>query len=357
MPVLPRLEARARAAQAAFFRQQARALLARLRAPRPARPKHRLALALQGGGAHGAFTWGVLDRLLEEPGFRPEAISGTSAGAMNAVALAAGWLDGGAAGARARLDALWHAVAGLSPRAPAGRGVLSRFTLDLTAHVLSPYQLNPLGLNPLQDVLTRLIDFERLRAPDAPRLLIAATDVESGEARLFENAELEPACILASTCLPQAFHAVRVGGRAYWDGGYASNPPLVPLIERVRPTDVLLVQINPLQNRGLPTAAGDIRNRTAEIMFGRPLASELQALAERRRGVFARLDPARRPFAAVRLETIDGAPALAGLDPVTRILPDLETLLQLKTLGRAAVCRHPPADVAADPTREPGRAA
>ena len=131
----------------------------------------------------------------------------------------------------------------------------------------------------------------------------------------------------------------------------------MPLIERVRPTDVLLVQINPLQNRGLPTAAGDIRNRTAEIMFGRPLASELQALAERRRGVFARLDPARRPFAVVRLETIDGAPALAGLDPVTRILPDLETLLQLKTLGRAAVCRHPPADVAADPTREPGRAA
>ena len=193
-------------------------------------------LALQGGGSHGAFTWGVLDRLIEEPWLRIEAISGTSAGAMNAALVADGWMQGGAEGARAALDAYWRRVshaAAFSPlqRSPLDR-LMGRWTLDtspayvvmdLMARVLSPYDLNPLGFNPLRDILTDSINFGRLaRAPI--KLFITATNVRTGRGRIFRNAEITADVLLASACLPTMFQAIEIDDDPYWDGGYAGNP-------------------------------------------------------------------------------------------------------------------------------------
>lgn len=195
-------------------------------------------LALQGGGSHGAFTWGVLDRLIEEPWLRIDAISGTSAGAMNAALVADGWTQGGAEGARAALDTYWRRVsqaAALSPlqRSPLDR-LMGRWTLDtspayiamdLMARVVSPYDLNPLGLNPLRTILAESIDFDRLaRAPI--RLFITATNVRTGRGRIFRNKEITADVLLASACLPTMFHAVEIDGEPYWDGGYAGIRPL-----------------------------------------------------------------------------------------------------------------------------------
>ena len=199
-------------------------------------------LALQGGGSHGAFTWGVLDRLIEEPWLRIEAISGTSAGAMNAALVADGWMQGGADGARAALEAYWRRVskaAAFSPlqRSPLDR-LMGRWTLDtspayvamdLIARMVSPYTLNPLGFNPLRAILEESIDFERLaRAPI--KLFITATSVRTGRGRIFRNAEITADILLASACLPTMFQAIEIDGEPYWDGGYAGNPTLTPLI-------------------------------------------------------------------------------------------------------------------------------
>lgn len=312
----------------------------RLRRPGRGRkrlPVGALALALQGGGAHGAYTWGVLDRLLETPGFVPDALSGTSAGAMNAVALAAGWVENGPLGAKMKLRRLWHGVVETARLAP-GRhgGAFPRIAMDVAAHLFSPYQLNPLGLNPLADLLDELIDFASLDDPRAPRLLLAATDVARGDLHLFDNAGIDARAVLASACLPQLFHAVEIDGRAFWDGGYVSNPPILALIERARVREVLLVQINPLCSRGLPTNAGAIRSRAGEITFGRPLADELARFEALRSAPFARLDPGRRPFVRCRLEILDGSGDLEALPPATRLLPEAETILHLQQLGRAA---------------------
>ena len=298
-----------------------------------------MALALQGGGAHGAFTWGVLDRLLEEPRFRVAALSGTSAGALNAVCLAAGWQSGGAEGARTKLGQLWREIADLTRFSPLQQGPLPQLALDLTAHLLSPYQLNPLGINPLRDLLRRLVDLEALQAPGAPPVMIAATDVQTGAARLFSGRDLSLDAVLASACLPQAFQAVEIEGRAYWDGGYASNPPLIELVQRSAVRDVLLIQINALAREHAPASAGEIRNRIGEIVFGRPLAVELEGLERwRRAGPWRRLNPRRavRRLARHRLHQIDGSGPLGALDPMTKVAPTWSTLLGLRDLGRAA---------------------
>ena len=214
-------------------------------------------LALQGGGSHGAFTWGVLDRLIEEPWLKIEAISGTSAGAMNAALVADGWTQDGAEGARAALDTYWRRVsqaAAFSPlqRSPLDR-LMGRWTLDtspaylamdLMARVVSPYDLNPLGLNPLRSILDESIDFDRLaRAPI--RLFVTATNVRTGRGRIFRNKEITADVLLASACLPTMFHAVEIDGEPYWDGGYAGNPTLTPLVRESDAHDTILVQINP----------------------------------------------------------------------------------------------------------------
>jgi NTE family protein len=214
-------------------------------------------LALQGGGSHGAFTWGVLDRLLEEPWLKIEAISGTSAGAMNAAVLVSGHMQGGEKGARAALDAYWKCVADAAKFSPLQRSpidrLMNRWTLDtspaylamdLMSRVVSPYSLNPLGLKPISSILSESIDFGHLA--EAPiKLFITATNVHTGRGRVFRNKEITPDVLLASACLPTMFQAIEIDGEPYWDGGYAGNPTITPLVRESDAHDTILVQINP----------------------------------------------------------------------------------------------------------------
>ena len=248
-------------------------------------------LALQGGGSHGAFTWGVLDRLLEEPSLRIEAISGTSAGAMNAAVLADGWTEGGASGARAALDAYWERVAEAAMFSPLQRTpldrLLGRWTLDtspvyiafdLISRLYSPYDLNPGGYNPLTAILDESIDFKRL-ARSPIKLFVTATNVHTGRGRIFRNAELTPDVLLASACLPTMFQAVEIDGEPYWDGGYSGNPTITPLIRESDAQDTILIQINPRERPGTPRSAAEILNRLNEVSFNAALMKELRMMA------------------------------------------------------------------------------
>jgi NTE family protein len=254
-------------------------------APVPSTPQ-RLALGLQGGGALGAFTWGVLDRLLEWPGFRPEAISGASAGAANAAVLASGLVRAGADGAKEDLERFWSRVGhmpSLLRKLPlqswlggAGQWDLPAIALEMTAAMISPYEFNPLNHHPLRGVLAEIIDFERLKTPAAPRLFVSATDVETGRARIFDNAAMTLDVILASACLPHLFQAVEIDGRAYWDGGYTANPPIAELAAfRDEGCRVLVVLLNPTLHAGVPRAARDIATRLNEILGNAGILREL----------------------------------------------------------------------------------
>lgn len=313
-----------------------------------------LNLALQGGGAHGAFTWGVLDHLLEHGIRRIEGLSGTSAGALNAVALASGWLEGGPERARERLAQLWRGIADLGRLSPLRAGGLSQMAADFAAQLLSPYQLNPLGLNPLRSVLEQVVDFERLRAASELELFIATTNLLTGRGRIFRRAELSGEVVLASACLPQLHRALEIDGGAYWDGGFVSNPPLLPLVEHCRARDLLLIRINSLESAALPRTAREIRNRLAEIVFGRPLLVELEQLAaaaRRARSPLGWLRRRGRRLRRHRLHVIDGAPGLAQLDINSKIDPDWSLLVRLHELGRAAAAAWlaAPAGPAFDP--------
>jgi NTE family protein len=295
-------------------------------------------LALQGGGAHGAFTWGVLDRLLEDGRFVPEGVSGTSAGALNAVMLASGWLDGGPEGAQAALARLWRKIGDLARLRPLRAAGLSQVA-DLAASLLSPYYLNPFDLNPLRAIIEELVDFERLRRERTLQLFIAATNLRTGRGRVFRNGELSSKVVLASACLPQLQQAVEIDGEAYWDGAFASNPPLLPVIESCRARDLVLVQINPSETERVPRTASEIRSRVGEIVFGRPLREELARLAEaaqRARRPFAWLSLTRRRLARHRLHRIDGSASLARLEPSTKLEPSGPLVEELASLGREA---------------------
>jgi NTE family protein len=248
-------------------------------------------LALQGGGSHGAFTWGVLDRLLEEPRLRIAAISGTSAGAMNAAVLADGWTERGAEGAREALDKYWQRVSRAAAFSPLQRSafdrLMGRWTLDtspayvaidLMSRVLSPYDLNPMGLHPLRSIVAESIDFDRLtRSPI--KLFITATNVRTGRGRIFRNPEITADVLLASACLPTMFRAIEIDGDEYWDGGFAGNPTITPLIRESDAQDTILVQINPRERTDRPRSAGEILNRLNEISFNSPLMKELRMIA------------------------------------------------------------------------------
>jgi NTE family protein len=254
-------------------------------------------LALQGGGSHGAFTWGVLDRLLEEPWLKIEAISGTSAGAMNAAVLVSGFLKGGARGAREALDIYWERVAESARYSPIQRSVFDRLMnrwsldtspgyvmMDLMSRLVSPYDLNPFGYNPIRSILEDCIDFGHLN--DAPiKLFITATSVRTGRGRIFRNKEITPDVLLASACLPTLFQAIEIDGEPYWDGGYAGNPTISPLVRESEAYDVILVQINPRERRDTPRSAGDILDRLNEISFNAPLMKELRMIALLRQAV------------------------------------------------------------------------
>lgn len=326
--------------------------------------KRQLDLALQGGGSHGAFTWGVLDRLLQEEWLEIAAISGTSAGAMNAVALASGLMEGGREGARATLSRFWQRVAELSPfhhiqNSPVGSladrwtGPASDWLSPWTApwrqvanawsSQFSPYQLNPLNLNPLRQILRDTVDFERVGRCDKTRLFIAATQVRTGALKLFKQCDLTPDMVLASACLPLLFQAVEIDGEAYWDGGYAGNPSLMPLIAESPADDLLLVQINPIERTELPTSASDILDRISEVTFNASVLKEMRSIAllqqviadEGRPGHHYR-NPLFQRMAALRVHLIDGGASLAPLGPTSKSNTQWAFLQQLHSLGRSA---------------------
>lgn len=248
-------------------------------------------LALQGGGAHGAFTWGVIDRLLEEEQLRIDGISGTSAGAMNAAVLVDGYMDGGADGARAALERFWRKVSDAARFSPFQRGpldiLLGRWTLDsspafvamdLAARVMSPYDLNPSGFNPLRDVLAECINFDRLTNATI-KVFVNTTNVRTGRGRIFRNAEITPDVLLASACLPQLFQAIEIDGEAYWDGGYSGNPSIMPLVLECVSRDTILVPINPVERPGTPRSAREILDRINEVAFNAVTLKELKMIA------------------------------------------------------------------------------
>ncbi len=248
-------------------------------------------LALQGGGAHGAFTWGALDRLLEEPWLKIDGISGTSAGAMNGAILADGFAEGGTDGARAALEGFWRKVADAARFSPFQRTpldlMLGRWTLDhspafiamdLMARMFSPYDLNPGGTNPLRNILADSIHFDRLTQGPI-KLFVTATSLKTGQGRVFRNHEITPEVLLASACLPTMFQAIEIDGEAYWDGGYSGNPTITPLVRECRSRDTILVQINPVERAGTPRAARDILNRLNEVSFNAVLLKELRMIA------------------------------------------------------------------------------
>jgi NTE family protein len=247
-------------------------------------------LALQGGGAHGAFTWGVIEFLLNDGRLTVEGISGTSAGAVNAVMLADGLKRGGPDEARKRLGDFWHAASLGGDLPPLQRAVMNRLFsllpsegsptfdwLNAWSKYLSPYDVNPLNINPLKDLIERFVDFEGLRA-DARQLFIAATNVQTGRLHIFPREKISAEAVMASACLPAVFRAVEIDGVSYWDGGYLGNPVLYPFFRTTRTEDVLIVQINPVMRKKIPTSTRDIMSRVNEITFNSSLLAELRAI-------------------------------------------------------------------------------
>jgi NTE family protein len=305
-------------------------------------------LALQGGGAHGAFAWGVLDRLLEDGRVDIEAISATSAGAMNAAVLAYGVAIGGADGARAKLEEFWREISRsgelYSPvRSFPWEKWLNGHSMEQSpsfaifeamTRVFSPYQLNPFDFNPLRDVLERVIDFDRLcRCNDTTRLYISATNVRSGKIRVFHNGEMSPDAILASACLPYIFKAVEIEGEHYWDGGYMGNPAIFPLIYNSRSKDVVLIHINPIERAKLPTTSSEIFNRINEISFNSSLMREMRAIAF----VTDLIDEGaldESKYSRMRIHAVRSDADMSALGVASKLNPDWDFLCHLRDVGR-----------------------
>ena len=301
-------------------------------------------LALQGGGSHGAFTWGVLDRLLEEPWLSFDGISGTSAGAMNAAVMASGHAHGGAEGARAALETFWKTVSDASRFSPLRRGPLEmltgRWTLEYSplfmaaefaSRLFSPYDFNPSGTNPLSAILAETVDFEALAASPI-KLFITATNVRTGSGHVFRNAEITPDVLLASGCLPTMFQAVEIGGESYWDGGYAGNPTITPLVRECQSHDTILVQINPIVRPDLPRSAREILNRLNEVSFNAPLLKELRMIALLHKVA----DPGRgegAQWAGMRIHRI-ATDRVTELDSTSKMITEWPFLCGLRDEGR-----------------------
>jgi len=313
----------------------------------------RVNLALQGGGAHGAFTWGVLDRLLEENSLEISAISGTSAGALNGAALKAGLIAGGRVAARARLDRLWDQVGAigdlrmipwLQPFLPAihfwqeaAAAVLPVSPQSLSAALYSPYVWGDSWQNPLESVV-RDLDFAQVCAGEGPRLFVSATNVRTGKIKVFDGQSITPEALMASACVPTVFQAVEIGGEAYWDGGYAGNPALFPLYEPDLPEDVLVVSINPLRRETVPESPLDIQNRINEISFNASLLGELRAINFVRRLIAeGRMDKGRMKEVRVHMIADDGL--MNDLSASTKLVSSPLLLDRLKKAGRAAADR------------------
>lgn len=289
-------------------------------------------VALQGGGAHGAFTWGVRDKLLED-GLQVGTVCGVSSGAILGCMLVQGLVRDGHAGARADMRRLWHRVAQAHRLSPPQNGPLERWLwgwdlsnsivwpgFEMAMRLFSPHQLNPFGHNPLRHLLADLLDCSLLTDPRAPRLIVAATDVEKGEAALFDNAAMSVEVLLASCCLPFVFPAVQINGRAYWDGGYAGNPPLSPLLSPSPPAELVLIRAQPARRPGTPFTPMEIMNRLNEIACHNVFAAELAALPR-----------------SVRVTTYEADEALLDLPISSKFNGEPEFLTGLLQAGRAAV--------------------
>jgi len=303
-------------------------------------------LALQGGGAHGAFAWGVLDRLLEEDGIAFEGISATSAGAVNAVICAHGLAKGGREGARQALREFWQQISRIACLSPVQPSLLDRLTgnhrletspafflFHMLTQVVSPYELNPFNYNPLRDVLERLVDFEHLRRSPQVKLFLSATNVRSGKIRVFENHEMSADVVLASACLPFIFQAVEIDGDHYWDGGYMGNPALFPLIYRCEQSDVVVIHINPISRPDVPKTAADILNRINEISFNSSLMREVRAVEFLNRLV----DEGHAPtpdIRQVRLHAIEADDIMQHLGAASKLNADWTFLTDLHAIGR-----------------------
>ena len=305
-------------------------------------------LALQGGGAHGAFTWGVLDFMLGDGRLTIDAITGTSAGAMNAVVVADGLIDGGADGARAALKKFWRAVASMARTSPIQRTlpdmIWGNWSLDYSPTFLafdvmsrfaSPYTLNPLKVNPLRDVVEAQVDFDRVHACDQLKLFIAATNVRTGKIKIFSDSEVTLDAVMASACLPQLYHAVEIGEDAYWDGGFMGNPPLYPLFYETATADTVLVQINPIERKEVPTTAREILNRVNEITFNSTLLRELRAIEFVGRLIEeGKLD--QKEYMQVHMHRIHGDTKLAALSASSKFNAEWAFLKHLRDIGRVA---------------------
>jgi NTE family protein len=313
----------------------------------------RVNLALQGGGAHGAFTWGVLDRLLEEEDLEIAGISGTSAGALNGAALKCGLISGGRDGARERLDRLWEQIGEigdlrltpwLQPFLPAMRfwqtasaAVLPFSPHGLTAQLYSPFAWGDSWQNPLEPVV-RDLDFSSVHAKAGPKLFVSATNVRTGKIRVFAGDDITPEALMASACLPTVFQTVEIDGEAYWDGGYSGNPALFPLYQPDLPDDILVVSINPMRRESLPESPLEIQNRMNEISFNTSLLGELRAIAFVRR-LIAEGRIERGKMKAVNVHMIGDDDLMNGLSASSKLSPTPLLLERLKDAGRDAATR------------------
>jgi NTE family protein len=313
----------------------------------------RINLALQGGGAHGAFTWGVLDALLEDGRCEFEGVSGTSAGAMNAIFLAqglmAGGRDGGRENARAALSRFWTAVASSSPFDQSGNAAASmapamKLMLQWTEY-LSPEQLNPLDLNPLRDIIAEQIDFAALRRASPVKLFIAATHANSGKLRIFRNAELSVDTLLASACLPTIHRSIVIDGEPYWDGGYSANPAVFPLFYECTAADTLLVLLTPLRYDETPESAQDIKQRLRELAFNSTFLREMRMFAHVREQIAATARPRWLPrwlqcsrfeqrVSDIRFHAITADALLKDLPAESKLAVNLAFFERLRDSGR-----------------------
>jgi NTE family protein len=319
---------------------------------RPGRPGvKRISLALQGGGSHGAFTWGVMHRLISDPRLYIDGISGTSAGAMNGVVFAGGFITGKRQGAIDALDEFWGRIAGLCslPRSFM-RGIPgltdgwqvdndpSFMLVDFMTRIWAPTQLNPLNMNPLRDLLEDLVDFEALRAHPDIKLFVTASNVRTCKSRVFRTAELTAETLLASACMPLTFKAIEIDGEAYWDGGYLGNPAIHPLINECASSDVVIVQINPMNRPDIPVTARDILNRINEMTFNASLVGEMFGIATVSRLVESgKLDDER--YNTVRFHQVGAEPELAQYGALSKLNTERPFLQHLHDLGYATAER------------------
>lgn len=322
----------------------------------PKHKSHSISLALQGGGAHGAFTWGVLERLADEPGLDIKAITATSAGATNAAAFAAGYARDGAEGAKANLEKLWRTISAKGAPFTAFSWSQSPLTampfspvqmgLALTS-IASPYEFNPFDFNTLRDALDETVDFEAARTSPI-NLFLSATNVESGRVKVFSGDEVSRDAVLASACLPQIFRAVEIDGNAYWDGGYMGNPSLFPLIYADAPRDVLMVLLNPISRLGVPRRVPQIMDRLNEISFNASLIGELRAIAFVQKLLDEGMlkEPLINKYRRLNIHAIRGGQVLRDLSLQTKYDTSWTFLTGLRDQGRAeadswlSACAH-----------------